>query len=177
MNAYDYYSMLGITKSASENEIKKAFRKLALKFHPDKNPGDIEAESRFKEIAAAYEVLADPSRKQAYDYSLEAGMPYNGDFFSRPGSMGAAACGRGCCGKRGRFGRRAAFGFACAVEMTAEEASSGKEKEFILKGPSGLSKISVVIPPGVENGDVLRVSREDGLPDEVFDLHIKIVNS
>lgn len=63
----DYYKILGITKDASEGEIKKAYRKLALKYHPDKNSGDKTAENKFKEISEAYAVLSDPEKKQQYD--------------------------------------------------------------------------------------------------------------
>lgn len=63
----DYYSILGVKKSASEDEIKKAFRKLALKYHPDRNPEDKQAETRFKEISEAYEVLSDPEKRKKYD--------------------------------------------------------------------------------------------------------------
>ena len=63
----DYYEMLGIAKSASKDEIKSAYRKLALKYHPDKNPGNKEAEEKFKEINEAYEILSDDSKKQQYD--------------------------------------------------------------------------------------------------------------
>jgi molecular chaperone DnaJ len=63
----DYYSVLGVARNASPDEIKKAYRKLALKFHPDKNQGDKAAEDRFKEITEAYDVLNDPQKKQAYD--------------------------------------------------------------------------------------------------------------
>lgn len=70
----DYYEVLGIDKSASEEEIKKAYRKTAIKFHPDKNPDDAEAEEKFKEAAEAYEVLRDPQKRQRYDQFGHAGM-------------------------------------------------------------------------------------------------------
>ena len=63
MSKRDYYEVLGVSKNASEGEIKKAYRKLAIKFHPDKNPGDKQAESNFKEAAEAYEVLSNSQKK------------------------------------------------------------------------------------------------------------------
>src|SRR5690554_226304 len=67
MDFKDYYSVLGVDKKASQAEIKKAYRKLALKYHPDKNPGDKAAEERFKEIAEAHDVLSDPEKRKKYD--------------------------------------------------------------------------------------------------------------
>ncbi len=67
MSKKDYYEILSVTRTSSMDEIKKAYRKLAMKFHPDKNPGDKVAEDRFKEISEAYEVLRDPKRRQMYD--------------------------------------------------------------------------------------------------------------
>ncbi len=63
----DYYAVLGVGKTASAEEIKKAFRKLAVKYHPDRNPNDKSAEERFKEISEAYEVLSDSEKRQKYD--------------------------------------------------------------------------------------------------------------
>lgn len=83
----DYYALLGVSKTASADEIKKKFRKLALKYHPDRNPGDKQAEARFKEISEAYEVLSDPEKRQKYDqfgqYWKQAGQ--------QPWSPGAGA--------------------------------------------------------------------------------------
>ena len=67
MDYKDYYKVLGVQRNASQDEIKKAFRKLARKHHPDVNPGDKKAEARFKEINEAYEVLSDPDKRQKYD--------------------------------------------------------------------------------------------------------------
>ena len=63
----DYYEVLGVSRSADESELKSAYRKIALKFHPDRNPDDPEAEERFKEASEAYAVLSDPEKRRAYD--------------------------------------------------------------------------------------------------------------
>ena len=67
MSKKDYYEVLGVNKSASADDIKRSYRRLAMKFHPDKNPGDSAAEERFKEAAEAYEVLSDDQKRQKYD--------------------------------------------------------------------------------------------------------------
>jgi molecular chaperone DnaJ len=74
MSKRDYYEVLGVSKSATEAEMKKAYRKLALQFHPDKNPGDKEAEEKFKEAAGAYDVLSNSEKRQRYDQFGHAGM-------------------------------------------------------------------------------------------------------
>src|SRR6185503_8807352 len=102
MEFKDYYSVLGISKTATEKEIKQAFRKLARKSHPDVNPGDKAAEARFKEINEAHEVLSDPAKRKKYDElganwrAYEnvppggAGSPFGGSPFSGQWSSGGA---------------------------------------------------------------------------------------
>ncbi|MDY6380843.1 MAG: DnaJ domain-containing protein, partial [Bacteroidales bacterium] len=78
----DFYEVLGVAKNASEDEIKKAYRKLALKYHPDRNPGDKEAEEKFKEAAEAYSVLSDKDKRAKYDQFGEAGLGEGAGFGS-----------------------------------------------------------------------------------------------
>ena len=78
MKKRDYYEVLGLSKNASEADIKKAYRQMAIKFHPDKNPGDAKAEENFKEAAEAYEMLSDPNKKARYDQYGHAGTSGQG---------------------------------------------------------------------------------------------------
>ena len=83
----DYYEVLGVSKSATPEELKKAYRQLALKYHPDRNPGDKEAEEKFKEAAEAYEVLSNPEKRQRYDQFGFAGMSGAGGYSGQGMSM------------------------------------------------------------------------------------------
>lgn len=79
----DYYEVLGLQKGASEDEIKKAFRKMAMKYHPDRNPGDKDAEEKFKEVNEAYSILSDPDKKNKYDRFGHAGVDPNARIWRR----------------------------------------------------------------------------------------------
>ena len=82
MSKRDYYDILGVAKGASESEIKKSYRKLAMKHHPDRNPGDKKAEAAFKEATEAYEILSDKTKRARYDQFGHAGMNAGADYHS-----------------------------------------------------------------------------------------------
>jgi molecular chaperone DnaJ len=133
----DYYEILGIHRNASEIEIKKAFRKLALQHHPDKNPGDMSAEERFKEVTEAYEVLSDPQKRAQYDQFGHAGVGGGSGFHS--GGFGAGSpfgdifsdifgdiFGGGRQRGRGRHGDDLQYN----MEISFEEAAFGVENKI-----------------------------------------------
>lgn len=99
MSKKDYYSLLNVQRSASADEIKKAYRKLAMQYHPDKNPGDKKAEEKFKEFSEAYEVLSDPKKREMYDQFGHAGA--QGGFGGAGGPFGAGGFGGGFGGGGG----------------------------------------------------------------------------
>jgi len=136
----DYYEVLGVSKNADEGEIKKAYRKLALKYHPDKNPGDASAEEKFKEAAEAYEVLSNQEKKAQYDRFGHAGMGQGGfggggmnmdDIFSQFGDIFGSAFGGGSFGGS-RGGDRVVRGTNLRVKMklTLEEIANGVHKKI-----------------------------------------------
>lgn len=149
----DYYDILGVGKDAAEAEIKKAYRKLAVKYHPDKNPDDKEAEAKFKEAAEAYEVLSNKDKRQRYDQFGHAGMGgaagggFGGggmnmeDIFEQFGDIfGGAFGGRGggfggFGGGRGGGGRRVFKGsnLRVRVKVTLEDIANGVEKKLRIK--------------------------------------------
>ena len=138
----DYYEVLGVSKNASETEIKKAYRKLALKYHPDKNPGDKEAEEKFKEAAEAYEVLSNAEKKQRYDQFGHAGMRggaggFGGggmdmdDIFSQFGDIFGSAFGGGGFGGGGGRRSRVMKGsnLRIRVKLNLEDVANGCQKK------------------------------------------------
>ncbi|MDP1800761.1 MAG: molecular chaperone DnaJ [Bacteroidota bacterium] len=140
----DYYEILGITKNASEEEIKKAYRKLAIKFHPDKNPDDKTAEDKFKEAAEAYEILSNPDKRARYNQYGHAGVGgasggqgHGGmnmdDIFSQFGDIFGGAFGfGGGGGNRGGGGRRMNRGsnLRVKVKLNLKEIANGAEKKI-----------------------------------------------
>jgi len=141
MSKRDYYEILGVSRNASAEEIKKAYRQKALKYHPDKNPGDASSEAKFKEAAEAYEVLSNSEKKQRYDQYGHAGMGNNfgggfsggmsmEDIFSQFGDIFGGFGGFG--GGFGRStGKRVNRGtnLRLKVKLTLEEINSGVEKK------------------------------------------------
>src|SRR5436190_11136163 len=135
----DFYEILGISKSATPAEIKKAYRKKAIEFHPDKNPGDKEAEEKFKEAAEAYEILSDSSKRQRYDQFGHKGMNGAGhnmnmeDIFSHFGDIfGEGSPFESFFGGATRGGRRVNRGsnLRIRLKLTLEEISTGIEKKI-----------------------------------------------
>jgi len=143
MGKRDYYEILGVSKEATKEEIKKAYRKQALKYHPDKNPGDKKSEDNFKEAAEAYEVLSSDEKKARYDRYGHAGMGNNGGGFSGQGMtmddifssfgdiFGDAFGGFGGFGG-GRRGQRINKGsnLRVKVKLTLQEIAAGAEKKI-----------------------------------------------
>lgn len=139
----DYYEVLGLQKGASEDEIKKAFRKLAIKYHPDKNQGNEEAEGKFKEINEAYQVLSDPEKKARYDQygtaDFDGGFGGAGGFggfdFSEMGGFGDifdSFFGGGGGSQRRKNGPQRGADLEYGINLTFEEAIFGAEKEIAI---------------------------------------------
>ncbi|MCE2743752.1 MAG: molecular chaperone DnaJ [Fluviicola sp.] len=140
-NKRDFYEILGVSKNANEAEIKKAYRKMAIKYHPDKNPGDKEAEDKFKEAAEAYEILSNSEKRSNYDRFGHAGVGGAGgfgggmnmdDIFSQFGDVFGGAFGGGSFGGSRGGGSRTARGTNLRVKMklTLEEIAEGVTKKI-----------------------------------------------
>ena len=177
----DYYKILGINRDAKEEEIKKAYRSLVLVCHPDRNPGDQEAEEKFKEVTEAYEVLSNREKRAQYNlYNvLHHGEGRSEFVFTPRFSRAKSDLSRGYFrrGKRGGRGRRCrmARSFFDAdsfpgwnrhsqqtellydLPLTASEALAGAEKEIFIKGPRGIQRLRVGLPPSLKDGTVLDI--------------------
>ncbi|HHL57788.1 MAG TPA: molecular chaperone DnaJ, partial [Bacteroidetes bacterium] len=149
MGKKDYYDILGVSKNATPEELKKAYRKLALKYHPDKNPDNKEAEEKFKEAAEAYEVLSNPEKRNRYDQFGHSGLSGSGgfsgaqhmsmdDIFSHFGDIFGGAFGGSFGGSFGgqRSGRRRVrrgSNLRVKVTLSLKEIAHGAEKKIKLK--------------------------------------------
>ena len=141
----DYYEVLGVSKNASEDEIKKAYKKMAIKYHPDRNPGDKEAEEKFKEAAEAYDVLRDPQKRARYDQFGPEGVNGAGgfggggmnmdDIFSMFGDIFGGRGGFGGFGGGGRPRKPQYRGgdLRLKVRLTLQEIATGVTKKFKVK--------------------------------------------
>ena len=141
----DYYEVLGLNRDASAEDIKKAYRRLAMKYHPDRNPGDKEAEEKFKEVSEAYEILSDDDKRSRYDQFGFAGVDpnygagagggaYSGGFggfgdFGDLGDIFGSFFGGGGGSSRSANAPRQGESVGCRLELTFEEAAFGCEKE------------------------------------------------
>jgi molecular chaperone DnaJ len=177
--AKDLYEILGLKKDAAEPDIKRAYRKMAMEWHPDKHKGDKTAEDKFKEINKAYETLSDPQKRATYDQFGEAGANFGGgggggfsgggfDFNNFQGNFEGQgfsdifeAFFTGFGGQRNgpRKGRNLEF----ELRVSFEEAAFGCEKELMITRPGrggekSSESIKVKIPAGVDNESVVRLS-------------------
>ena len=139
----DYYKILGLDKNASDSEIKKAYRKCAIKYHPDKNPGDKKAEEKFKEAAEAYEILGNPEKRSKYDQFGHSAFQGGGfgaggmdmeDIFSQFGDIfGSAFGGFGGFGGSGRSRTSKGTNLRIKVSLTIDEIATGTNKKIKVK--------------------------------------------
>jgi curved DNA-binding protein len=183
MDYHDYYKTLGVERSASDAEIKKAYRKLARQYHPDINPGNKTAEAKFKEINEAYEVLSDKDKREKYDrfgrdwQRYQQGGPGGGNWSEYAGGSPFGGAGGGDFsdffetlfgGGGGRTAGRGGAGFRMdgqpvehEVEITLEEAFSGTQRTLQFSSSNGQPRtINVKIPVGVDTGSRVRVAGE-----------------
>lgn len=164
----DLYDLLEVARSANDDELKKAYRKQALRFHPDRNPGDKEAERRFKEVTYAYKVLSDPVKRVQYDRfgrvfsdGRDQGPFGTAEDIDLGEVLGQAF--RDLFGGRRRRNRRDPRDLRYTITLSLEEVGAGvdREVEFKRRGPDGsdiVERLRVKVPPGVDTGQKLKVA-------------------
>ena len=182
MSKQDYYKILGVSRDATADHIRKAYRKLARKYHPDFNEGDKAAESRFKEISEAYAVLSNPEAKQKFDQFGHSGGPnfqgfdFSGfDFSNLSGSFSGGGqtynsggfdindLFGGLFGQRGRrasgFGSRPSKGQSLQyiMDIRFEDAALGSTTQITVDTGAGQKTLKVRIPAGLDHGQTIRV--------------------
>lgn len=159
----DYYRVLQVSPDASSEEIKQAYRRLARQYHPDLNPGDREAEARFKEINEAYEVLSDPRARQVYDRATRApGFVYEEPTWAVAhdplDELLDALFGRRPTVQRRSQAASRGRTYEAEITLTLEEAFYGTRRQLTVEG----RRVPVQVPPGVRDGTTLRLSGAGG---------------
>jgi curved DNA-binding protein len=175
MSVQDYYKVLGVERTASDAEIKKAYRSLARKYHPDINPGNTAAEAKFKEINEAYEVLSDKEKREKYDRFGRDWSRYTGgdsvDWGNASGPAGSNLSDLfdqifGNTGGAPRNSGNYRFDgqdVEHQAEITLEEAYVGTQRTLQFHNPNGQPRnVTVRVPAGAENGTRIRVANEGG---------------
>ena len=185
MKQTDYYQILDVEKSTSDEEIKKAYKRLAFQYHPDQNPMDEEAEEKFKIISEAYTVLGDPERRRMYDQYGYTGFKkhFVSDYFSYSNSGFYSGRGNlfffgGGCRKWARNWHRCSVNHDTAnnswiytIDITSDEAFSGTERIIRARTKESDALYRLNIPPGIKNGTTLTLKSKDNLSP---DLHVQV---
>ena len=164
----EYYGILKVTREASEHEIKRSFRRLALQFHPDRTHGDSKTEELFKEINEAYAVLSDPEKRRHYDNTGNADYRdplWTGFVESQRGFRGNSHC----CGRGGGFGHlfprkgvdSRAYRNVYRLPLTLQEALQGTRKNISFHFKGVLQRVHIRTPAGLKDGSVLSVGIRD----------------
>jgi len=183
MASTDYYKALGVDKKSSPEEIKKAFRKLAVKYHPDRNQNDKAAEDKFKEINEAYAVLSDPKKKEEYDTYGSSGFhkQYSQEDIFRGFDFGNVYKDMGAGGGEDIFSRLFGGGFSrggggggfrpgpqrggdleMEVEIGFRDAAQGAEKQIAFRRSGQREELKIKVPAGVDNGSRIRLAGKGG---------------
>lgn len=177
--ARDYYDVLGIQRGASDREIKRAYRKLVKKLHPDRNGDDPECLARFKEVSEAYEVLGDPERRPLYDQFGSTDVGAQSFSFDFDGAVGGVNAGfqmnfEEIFGGRRKRARRKKRDTTLSVQVGMIDALKGCEQKVCYQSESGRTgTVRVTIPPGSKSGDNIRV-RNGGAPGQRGDGDLRV---
>lgn len=197
----DYYQVLGVEPSASDDEIRKVYRRLAMTYHPDRNPDDPHSEERFKAVNEAYAILHDPEKRRAYDRSGRAGVFWGENYFADVdfstlfedfglrfddeirGRYFCPRRGWGCGRRKGRFFRSPMTFFdgprdiVYDLPLSPVEASTGTEKDILTQEGGIQRRYHLRIPAGVTMGTLIRLPLAEPRGEGGVYLKVRIVET